>query len=300
MPAHSFMSSCRTKAAEDLEVELQEAEIFDDGADIQEALSLRKQASAWLSAALPWGAAKDTEPAKKDDDKVRHSLTPHVDDLQEVLLEFEGAYDRLWNVMTDINTDLMLLQGLQSSESETSGLAQSLRAVEESHVQYPVLAQAAGALARIREADQESFRALGGFHQELERLLSCEVWCSHEAVVALEKARKRMDMANTSLKVTRNNKDKKTIAAVRDKVDMCKEKYEAQASIVEELLPEVVVKIDGAIASGLANYLRAQHRRFRAGCSALEALDFRYVHLRHLLLCRKIFWTPRKAGPLFF
>jgi len=279
MPAQSFISTCRAKAAEELKAELEEAEIFDDGADVQEANSLRKQAAAWISgfSVLPWGGGKGVEPAQNEDGKMRHSLTPHVDDLQDVLLEFEGTYDRLWNVMTDINTDLMLLQGLQSSESETSGLARSLRAVDESHLQYPVLAQAAGALARIREADQESFRALGEFHQELERLLSCEVWCSQEAVVALEKTRERMDMASTGLKVARSNKDKKKTAAAKNKVELCKEVYEAQASIVEELLPEVVVKIDGAIASGLANYLRAQHRRFRAGCSALEALDFRYA-----------------------
>jgi hypothetical protein len=279
MPGHSFLSNCRRKAAEDIEVELQEAELFDDGTDDQEANSLRNQAAAWLSAALPvWGtSAKEAEPAKKQDQKFRHSLTPHVDDLQEVLLELDGAYDRLWNIMTDINTDLMLLQGLQSSESETSGLTRSLRAVDESHVQYPVLSQAAGALIRIREADQESFRSLGMFHQDLERLLSCEVWCSQEAVVALEKTRERMDMASTRLKVARNSKDKKQVSAARDKLALCTDMYEAQAAVVEELLPEVVVKIDGAIASGLATYLRAQHRRFRAGCSALEALDFRWL-----------------------
>ena len=196
-------------------------------------------------------------------------------DLQEVLLEFDGAYDRLWNVMTDINTDLMLLQGLQSHGSQCSGLARSLRAVDESHTHFPVMVQAATALTRIREADQESFRALAAFHQELERLLSCEVWCSQEAVVALEKARERMDMANTRLKAVRKHKDKQDGAAARDKCERCNRMYKAQVTIVEELLPEVVMKIDGAIASGLANYLRAQHRRFRAGCSALEALDFR-------------------------
>lgn len=295
MPGHSFLSNCRRKAAEEIEVELQEAELFDDGADDQEANSLRKQAAAWLSAALPvWGtpAKEAAEPAKKRDDKLWHSLTPHADDLQEALLEFDGAYDRLWNIMTDINTDLMLLQGLHSSESETSGLTRSLRAVDESHVQYPVLSQAAGALIRIREADQESFRSLGMFHQDLERLLSCEVWCSQEAVVALEKTRERMDMANTRLKVARNSKDKKQISATRDKVDLCKDMYEAQAAVVEELLPEVVVKIDGAIASGLATYLRAQHRRFRSGCSALEALDFRWLECgtfhQHLVHCSRV------------
>jgi len=118
---------------------------------------------------------KAVEPTQNEDGKMRHSLTPHVDDLQQVLLEFEGTYDRLCNVMTDFNTDFMLLQGLQSSESKKSGLMRSLRAVDESHLQYPVLVQAASAQARIREADQESFRALGGFHQELERLVACEV-----------------------------------------------------------------------------------------------------------------------------
>ena len=278
MPNETFLGTCKRKAAEELESELQEAELFENGADVQEANSLRKQAAAWFSAALPWGVgAKEAELAKKQDDKVRHSTTPHGDDLQEVLLEFDGAYDRLWNIMTDINTDLMLLQGLQSGESQSSGLTRSLRAVDESHMQYQVLVQAAGALARIREADQESFRALGAFHQELERLLSCEVWCSQEAVVALEKARERMDIANTWWKVARKTKEKKDVAAAKDKCDLCQEMYKAQVAIVEELLPEVVLKIDGAIASGLANYLRAQHRRFRAGCTALEALDFRCV-----------------------
>jgi len=118
---------------------------------------------------------KEVEPAQNEDRKMWHSLTQHVDDLQEVLLEFEGTYDRLCNVMTDINTDFMLLQGLQLCESKTLGLIRSLRAVDNSHLLYPVLVQAASALARIREADQESFRALGGFHQELERLVACEV-----------------------------------------------------------------------------------------------------------------------------
>jgi hypothetical protein len=283
MPAYSFLGACRKKAADELEQELQEAEIFDDGADVQEANSLRKQAAAWFSAALPlWaaGANKEADAPRRQDETVRHSLTPHPDDLQEVLREFEGAYDRLWNIMTDINTDLMLLQGLQAGDGEASGLARNLRAVDESHAQYQVLSQAAGALSRIREADQDSFRALGVFHQELERLLACEVWCSQEAVVALEKAKERMDVANTRLKVVRSNRDKKQTAAAKSKVEQCQDMYKAQAAIVEELLPEVLVKIDGAIASGLANYLRAQHRRFRAGCSALEELEFRCVSLK--------------------
>jgi hypothetical protein len=277
MPPHgTFMSTCRRKATEELELEIQTAELFDKGDEAQEVGSLRKQAAAWLSAAIPpWAVGgKDAEPPKKEEG-VRRSLTVHSDDLQEVLLEFDGAYDRLWNVMTDINTDLMLLQGLQSHGSQCSGLARSLRAVDESHTHFPVMVQAATALTRIREADQESFRALAAFHQELERLLSCEVWCSQEAVVALEKARERMDMANTRLKAVRKHKDKQDGAAARDKCERCNRMYKAQVTIVEELLPEVVMKIDGAIASGLANYLRAQHRRFRAGCSALEALDFR-------------------------
>jgi hypothetical protein len=275
MPHDTFMSTCRRKAAEELELEIQTAELFDQGEDAQEAGSLRKQAAAWLSAAIPvWASGiKDAEPPKKDE-KVRDSLTAHSDDLQEVLLEFDGAYDRLWNVMTDINTDLMLLQGLQDG-NQASGLARSLRAVDESHTQFPVLVQAATALARIREADHESFKALAAFHQELERLLSCEVWCAQEAVVTLEKARERKDMASTRMKAARKSKDKHEGAAARDKYERCTSMYTAQATIVEELLPEVVMKIDGAIASGLANYLRAQHRRFRAGCSALEALDFR-------------------------
>lgn len=285
MPAHSFLGACRKKAAEELEIELQEAEIFDDGADVQEANSLRKQAAAWLSAALPWaGASKEAEAPKQQERGVRHSLTPHPDDLQEVLREFEGAYDRLWNIMTDINTDLMLMQGLQSGDDESSGLARNLRAVDESHAQYQVLTQAAGALSRIREADQDSLRALGNFHQELERLLACEVWCSQEAVVALEKAKERMDVASTRLKVIRNHKDKKQIAAAKSKVEICQNMYKDQAAIVEELLPEVLSKIDGAIASGLSNYLRAQHRRFRAGCSALEELEFRSVFYRDVFL----------------
>lgn len=277
MTAHSFLGACRKKATDELEAELQEEEIFDDSADVQEANSLRKQAAAWLSAALPWTGASKEEAPKQQDRGVRHSLTPHSDDLHEVLREFEGAYDRLWNIMTDINTDLMLMQGLQSGDSEASGLAWNLRAVDESHAQYQVLSQAAGALSRIREADRDSSRALGNFHQELERLLACEVWCSQEAVVALEKAKERMDVANTRLKVIRNSKDKKKTAAAKRKVELYQDMYKAQAAIVEELLPEVLSKIDGAIASGLSNYLRAQHRRFRAGCSALEELEFRSV-----------------------
>jgi len=37
MPAQSFISTCQAKAAEELEVELEEAEKFDDSADVQEA-----------------------------------------------------------------------------------------------------------------------------------------------------------------------------------------------------------------------------------------------------------------------
>ena len=274
-----FLQTCRMKAAEELEAEIQEDALFDEGADAHEATSLRKQAVAWFSAALPWAsAAREAEQVKKDE-KVRYSLGPHAEDLQEVLLEFDRAYDRLWRVMTDINTELLMVQGLQSNEFETTGLASSLRAVEESHPQFTALQQAAGALIRIRHADQESYRALGVFHQDLERLLSCEVWSSQEAVVALEKAKGRMDMANTRFKALRKGKDKARISDAKDNFELMQKLHEAQAAIVEEMLPEVMVKIDGAMASGLSNYLRAQHRRFRSGCSALEAVDFRCVNM---------------------
>ena len=276
MKGHGFLSTCKKRAAEELEEELQEAELFGDGNGAEEtgaANSLRKQAVAWLTGAMPWGS-KEPELEKKQSRRVFVNSTSHADDLEEVLLNFDVAYDRLWNVMTDINTDLMLFQGLQSSEVESPGLMRSLRAVDESHVQYSILTQAASVLSKIREADLESYRSLGVFHQELERLLSCEVWCSQEAVVALEKARTRMEVASTRLNSMRRSKDKKKTAAAQAQFDVSSEAYEDQAAVVEELLPEVVGKIEGAIASGLANFLRAQHRRFRAGCCALEGIDF--------------------------
>jgi hypothetical protein len=63
--------------------------------------SLRKQAVAWLTGAMPWGS-KEPELEKKQSRRVFVYSKSHADDLEEVLLHFGVAYHRLWNVMTDI------------------------------------------------------------------------------------------------------------------------------------------------------------------------------------------------------
>ena len=86
------------QAAEELDVEMQEARLLDGGGtDAEERRSLRKQAAAWFSAALPW-ATKAAETAPKQGETVHRSLSSHADDLLEVLGEFERVFQRLWKV----------------------------------------------------------------------------------------------------------------------------------------------------------------------------------------------------------
>ena len=48
----------------------------------------------------------------------------------------------------------------------------------------------------------------------------------------------------------------------------------AQASLLLDMLPEVVVLVDSTIAEGLSHYLRAQQRRFRGGSAKVEATEY--------------------------
>lgn len=155
----------------------------------------------------------------------------HPESLQSLLGDFEGAYVRLWRLMTDVNTEIMIHQAAGTvSGSSISQLPSCLEEISQSlgKDQQDIFSKAAGVLSSVLQGDKELFQALGDFHQSLDHILGQEVERAHEAVVDLEKARERLEIARERLSNSMEKTHGRDRTAAEEALLTRQEAYQAQ------------------------------------------------------------------------
>ena len=213
------------------------------------------------------------------------SPTKHPRQLGEALKQFERTSSDLWQMMTQVNTEIMRQQavGFGSGESGLSAALRSLGKTSQSQgsskddVQDAYF-KASESMNVVSDAEKDLQDALSLLHQKLQDAFKLEVGGAQDAVVALEKARERLDMAKkgsqSAAKKGSSEANKQEI-----KARVAREVYDKHAAVVSDMLGRSRIKVEAVIAAGVAHYLRAKAKSLRTCHDEFQRLEFSLLPL---------------------
>eukprot|EP00282_Hemiselmis_andersenii_P033338 CAMPEP_0169466080 /NCGR_PEP_ID=MMETSP1042-20121227/21576_1 /TAXON_ID=464988 /ORGANISM="Hemiselmis andersenii, Strain CCMP1180" /LENGTH=274 /DNA_ID=CAMNT_0009579107 /DNA_START=18 /DNA_END=838 /DNA_ORIENTATION=- len=269
----NFLENARIRAATELQAELEEEDLFDmdDDEEVSHQTPQQGKQSTWragisglFSGIISTGSKANgdsrgdqgsgTSPGDeggRTGSGSRAGETKHSRLLQQALEDFERSSSSLWTLMTHVNTEIML-QGVSGGGSEAAGLAEGLTGVAQEYQERGgkeevrhVLEKAARSLQVASDAEREAQSALSEFHAQLEESFRVEVGAAQDAVVALEKARERLEVARRGahLAARRGGAEHQTAEV---KVRVARDVYDRHAVSVGEALKVARVRVDAA------------------------------------------------------
>ncbi|KAJ1487814.1 hypothetical protein T484DRAFT_1888567 [Baffinella frigidus] len=324
----NFTAGCRQRAGEEMEVEEQEAAIFDVEDDVFEAPS----SSGWrkglignvsnVASKLGLGGLMGTVKggASSTPEAPKQLASPHSPpghrlsggthpELNMLLDNFDAAHARLWQISTGVNTELMLNQistGVNTElinqaawsgvDSERQALADSLLAVSESYahdLRVP-FAKAGEALHAVVRAERGATEALATFQAHLEGVLAGEVALVRDAVVSLEKARARTDAARLLAREAGGGGRKEG----DDRWQARRDAEEAQVAVLLDLLPPALLRIEAAALASVEFSLPTLDRlaaKAAAASAARRLLPGGAADARNRTPLERLFLSPAES-----